>query len=120
METRLRMLIVLAGLPEPQVNHVVRHPDGSWRRRYDLWYEVARLIVEYDGRQHAEDVPQWRTDLDRREEFDDEGLRVLVVTSAGVFSEPSRTLHRIRRQLILRGHGSVPPISPAWEQYFAA
>jgi hypothetical protein len=38
METRLRMLIVLAGLPEPLVD--VRDPndDGTWRRRYDLCY----------------------------------------------------------------------------------
>jgi len=120
METRLRMLIVLAGLPEPCVNHIVRHPDGSWRRRYDLWYESAQLVVEYDGRQHAEDTGQWQVDLERREEFDDEGIRVLVVTSAGIFHEPLRTLQRIRRQLVLRGYGAVPPISPAWEQYFAA
>jgi hypothetical protein len=31
METRIRLLIVLAGLPEPQVNFVVRHANGKWR-----------------------------------------------------------------------------------------
>jgi len=30
METRLRMLLVLAGLPVPEVNYILRHPDGSW------------------------------------------------------------------------------------------
>jgi hypothetical protein len=29
METRLRLLIVLAGLPEPTVNVIVRGEDGS-------------------------------------------------------------------------------------------
>jgi hypothetical protein len=120
MESRLRMLIVLGGLPEPDVNHIVRNLDGSWRRRYDLWYPEAQLVVEYDGRQHAEDTAQWETDLDRREEFDDEGIRVLVVTASGIFRQPRRTLERVRRQLVLRGFGSVPPISDAWEQYFAA
>ena len=34
--------------------------------------------------------------------------RILVVTAKGVFVEPERTLHRIRRQLVLRGAGEVP------------
>lgn len=120
METRLRMLLVLGGLPEPGVNHIVRHADGSWRRRYDLWYPEAQLVVEYDGRQHAEDTEQWQSDLDRREEFDDEGIRVLVVTADGIFREQFRTLQRVRRQLILRGYGPVPALSSGWEPYFAA
>jgi hypothetical protein len=55
-ETRLRLLLVLAGLPEPRVNLLLRGRDGSWRRRYDLAYELLRLIIEYDGRQHAENA----------------------------------------------------------------
>jgi hypothetical protein len=49
-ETRLRMLLVLAGLPEPTVNHIIRNPDGSWRMRFDLSYPSFKLIIEYDGR----------------------------------------------------------------------
>jgi hypothetical protein len=37
-ETRLRLLLVLAGLPEPRVNLIIRGRDGSWRRRCDLAY----------------------------------------------------------------------------------
>jgi hypothetical protein len=55
METRLRLLLMLAGLPEPDVNFILRAPDGSWRRRFDLCYPGVRLIIEYDGRQHAFD-----------------------------------------------------------------
>ena len=55
METRLRMLIVLAGLPEPVVNVVLVHEDGSWRRRFDLCYVRIKLVVEYNGRQHREE-----------------------------------------------------------------
>lgn len=120
METRLRMLIVLAGLPEPEVNHVVVWDDGTWKRRYDLWYPTIGLIVEYDGRQHAADAGQWNSDLTRREEFDDAGLKILVVTAEGIFDEPLATLTRVRRNLILRGYGPVPQISEEWRQYFAA
>ena len=56
-ETRLRLLLVLAGPPEPTVNMILRARDGSWRRRYDLAYEEFWLIIKNDGRQHAHDNP---------------------------------------------------------------
>lgn len=34
METRLRLLIVLAGLPEPVVNHTFAYEDGRWQMRW--------------------------------------------------------------------------------------
>ncbi|WP_209020559.1 DUF559 domain-containing protein [Nocardioides sp. 1609] len=118
METRLRMLIVLAGLPEPVVNHRTFWEDGSLRRRFDLYYPGIRLIVEYDGRQHASDTRQWQGDLDRREELDDEGYRILVVTAEGVFRSPGRTLERVRRQLVERGMDGVPAIDATWREHF--
>jgi very-short-patch-repair endonuclease len=120
METRLRMLIVLAGLPEPEVNFRVYNQDGTWRRRFDLYYPSVRLIIEYDGRQHAEDSRQWESDLERREEFDDTEHRILVVTAKGIFVEPERTLQRVRRQLVLRGFGDVPQIQVGWQEHFAS
>jgi uncharacterized protein DUF559 len=118
METLLRMLIVLAGLPEPEVNFRIYNDDGTWRRRFDLYYPTVKLIVEYDGRQHAEDPEQWESDLRRREEIDDEGRRIVVVTAKGIFVEPEHTLQRVRRQLVLRGYGDVPQIQPGWEEHF--
>ncbi|HKX15971.1 MAG TPA: hypothetical protein VJN19_12305 [Propionibacteriaceae bacterium] len=49
METRIRLLIVLAGLPEPQVNFILRVAGGKWRWRFDLCYPEYKLIIEYDG-----------------------------------------------------------------------
>jgi hypothetical protein len=120
METRLRMLIVLAGLPEPVVNMRLVNEDGTWRRRFDLCYPGIKLVIEYDGRHHADDSKQWMSDLDRREELDDDGYRILVVTADGIYRRPERTLHRVRRQLVLRGWGQVPTLDPAWRNHFAA
>lgn len=120
METRLRLLIVLAGLPEPTVNFRIYREDGTWKRRFDLCYPGIKLIIEYDGRQHAESIEQWHKDIERREEFDDEGYRILVVTARGVFREPARTVERVRRQLLLRGHPNVPSVDDRWQEYFAA
>jgi hypothetical protein len=119
METRLRMLIVLAGLPEPEVNVTVRTADGEPLRRYDLSYPAAKVIVEYDGRQHIEREDSWESDLDRREAIDDEGWRILIVTSSGVFREPDRTLQRISRLLSARGLPGVPRrLTDDWRPHF--
>ncbi len=98
------LLIVLAGLPEPRVNLIVRGIDGEWHRRYDLAYENLQLIIEYDGRQHASDTTQWLTDIHRREQLDRMHWRIIVVTSEGIYREPAETLRRIRcRPRRLRG-----------------
>ncbi len=119
MESRLRMLIVLAGLPEPVVNLTIRDVDGQPVRRYDLCWPQARVIVEYDGRLHAERVEQWESDLARREAIDDERWRIIVVTSSGIYREPDRTVDRIWRLLRDRGLAGVPARpSESWRRHF--
>jgi hypothetical protein len=118
-ETRLRLLVVLAGLPEPRVNLIIRGPDGSWRRRYDMAYDYVRLILEYDGRQHAEDTRQWRTDIFRREELDQIRWRLVIVTSDGIHREPLRTLERVRDALPDCGAvGIRRSFKPEWRLHF--
>lgn len=102
-ETRLRMLVVLAGLPEPEVCHVIRRDDGSWLYRLDLCYQGLLIGIEYDGRQHAVNGAQWKRDIRRREELENLGWRIIVITSDGIYDDPSDTLDRIRRVLVDRG-----------------
>jgi Protein of unknown function (DUF559) len=119
-ETRLRMLLVLAGLPEPTVNVIIRNPDGSWRMRFDLSYPGLKLIIEYDGRQHAENSGQWRRDLSRREELDGLGWRSIVVTSDDLRDAPEAVLNRVRDALIDRGAiGIRRRFKTEWMRYFA-
>jgi hypothetical protein len=120
-ETRLRLLLVLAGLPEPWVNLIIRGRDGSWRRRYDLAYEHLRLIIEYDGRQHAEDSRQWLSDIFRREELDQMRWRLVIVTSDGIYHEPLRTLERVRDALLECGATGIRrTFKPEWRLHFPA
>jgi len=119
METRLRLLIVFAGLPEPTVNFKLRRPDGSVRRRFDLSYPSVHLIIEYDGRQHAENPEQWQIDIERREELDDEQWRLLIVTRKGIYDKPLQTLIRVRDKLLALGYPSVPRrFTDGWQQHF--
>ena len=119
METRLRMLIVLAGLPEPVVNVVLVHEDGSWRRRFDLCYPRIKLVVEYNGRHHRE-KSQRSADEARANELEPEGYLILPFEAEDIYVTPEATLTKIRRHLILRGWDDVPPLNDRWRQDFAA
>jgi hypothetical protein len=111
------MLMVLAGLPEPVVNHKIHWPDGRVRFRFDLGYPDFQLVVEYDGRQHAESDSQWDWDIDRREWMDTNGWRVVIVRSKDVYRTPARTLSRIRSAM--RDVGMpVPRLSEEWRCHF--
>ena len=119
METRLRMLIVLAGLPEPTINHILRANDGSWLRRIDLSYLDLRLAIEYDGRQHALDTKQWNSDIRRREELEQQGWRFIVVTADSLYGDPLGTLERIRTAVSKRGATITRrQPSPEWSRCF--
>jgi hypothetical protein len=119
METRLRMLIVLAGLPEPVVNASIRVVGGEQVRRFDLSWPEAKVVVEYDGRHHVERVEQWEADLDRREEIDDDGWRILVVVASGIYADPARTVGRVFRLLRARGLEGLPERpSEDWRPHF--
>lgn len=64
-ETRLRLLIVRAGLPEPEVNWVLRDGSGARVAELDLAYPRWRVAPEYDGRVHADNPAQFAKDADR-------------------------------------------------------
>ncbi len=116
-ETRLRLLLVFAGLPEPQTNIIIRRADGSWDRRHDMGWEEVKVAGEYDGRHHAESTVQWRRDLRRREESDRDGWRHVVVTSEDLYVEPGETLRRFRDVLRERGM-SCEIRSDRWRRFF--
>jgi hypothetical protein len=119
METRLRMLLVLAGLPEPVVNHEVRDLEGVVIRRYDLAWPIARLIAEYDGRQHIEREVVWQGDLLRREAIDNARWRMLVFISPDIFHTPGRTVDRVHSLLIeLKVPGTPATPSTDWQAHF--
>ena len=103
METRVRMLFVLAGFPEPSVNVEVLDQAGHVRYRIDLAWPDVRVAVEYDGRHHITREPQWTADLRRREELEADGWRFLVLTATDIYREPEATLDRAARVLAERG-----------------
>lgn len=118
-ESWLRMLIVLAGLPEPEVNIIIRNERGEVLRRYDTGFRNQKLIVEYDGRQHAESTKQWHTDIERREELDRRNWRIITVTDDDLTHGPAQTLDRVAEAMRLCGVPGVPTrLKKEWRRHF--
>ena len=118
METRVRLLIVLAGLPCPEAGGEVLDEDGQWIATVDLQYRVQRIAIEYDGILHLTSRRKWLRDLATRDLLRDQGWEVIVLTSADVFGSPLRTLRRIRDKLAARGHSHLPEhLDPGWEDH---
>jgi hypothetical protein len=65
MESRLRLLLVFAGLPCPEINVDIFDEHGHWLSRPDLCYRGIKLALEYEGDTHRTDKRQWRADMSR-------------------------------------------------------
>jgi very-short-patch-repair endonuclease len=83
-ETLLRLRIVRAGLPEPQLNFEVRDPRlGSYVPMVDLAYPEFRVAIEYEG-DHHRTPEQFRRDIRRYERLQDIGWLVVRVSAVDV------------------------------------
>ncbi len=119
METRLRLLLIFAGLPEPQVNWTIRNDNGQVLYRLDLAFVEWRVAVEYDGRQHAEDDRQWAHDLGRREGLDGLRWRLVICRATDVYTSPEQTVTRVVSTLRERGMELPDPTpSPLFRRHF--
>lgn len=78
-ETHLRLIVIRAGYPEPEVNGIIRNSHGAEIARGDLVFRQYRSILEYEGRQHSEDPRQFAIDISRLDDLMDERWRVIRV-----------------------------------------
>jgi hypothetical protein len=106
METRLRLLLVFAGLPCPEINKDVLDEHGHWLSRPDLSYPELKLGMEYEGDTHRTDRRQWRADMSRHEVLHDLGWTVLRFHADDVLLRPHQTVERVRHWINERGHKS--------------
>ena len=100
-ETHSRLLMVLAGLPEPVCNHsyVV---GGVERFRLDLAWVEHKVALEYDGRWH--DDPEQRVkDEARRAELRAAGWIVIVIRAEDLYDCPDEVVEQVATALASRG-----------------
>lgn len=118
METRCRMLRVLAGLPELETDIRFHDDQGNLLRRLDAGDRATRTAAEYDGRHHIVREEQWEADLGRREEFEDREWRIITLVSKDIYQTPASTVERLAR--IFRARGiPVGRLTDEWRRYFS-
>ena len=96
METRLRMLLLLAGLPRPKAQISIHDSSGRFVGRPDLYYEGHRLGIEYDGGLHRESLAE---DNRRQNRLLNAGVRLLRFTAGDVFNNPESIVQQVRAML---------------------
>lgn len=99
METRLRMLLVLNGLPRPEVQVKLHDEGGVFVGRTDLYYRERKLALEYDGEFHRLSLVE---DNRRQNRLLAAGIRLLRFTASDVLRHPDSVVAQVRDMLIKR------------------
>lgn len=94
-ETSIRLAVVDAGFPEPELNVDVHASDGRFIGRADMAWPELRIALEYDGDHHRTDRRAFHNDRRRANDFTVEGWAVIRTTSVDL-SHPARFLGQLR------------------------
>ncbi|WP_146069484.1 hypothetical protein [Cryobacterium sp. Y11] len=101
-ETDLRLLIVRAGLPEPEVNAIILSRAGVKLATGDLVFRRYRVLLEYDGGQHRTDENQYHWDVDRLDALMEDTWRVIRINKSHL-RNPPEVIRRVTVALIAGG-----------------
>lgn len=100
-ETRLRLALEYAGLPEPQLN-VPTELSAGVVRQPDLAYPEQKVAVEYEGEGHS-DAAQIIRDIAREEDFARAGWLAVRVSKRHMHNDARLAVAKIRSALVSRG-----------------
>lgn len=90
------MLLVIAGLPRPEVQVSIHDDQGRFLGRPDLLYPRQRLAIEYDGGNHRDRMVE---DNRRQNGLVGAGYRLLRFTAADVYGTPDTVAMQVRHSL---------------------
>ncbi len=100
-ETRLRLALVRAGLPEPALNTAVELAGGA-SRQPDQSFAQYQVAVEYEGAGHAA-PEQVARDIDREEDYARAGWIQVRISKRHMDNEARAAVAKVRRALASRG-----------------
>ena len=108
MESRLRMLLVLGGLPRPGAQVPIHDRWGRFVGRPDLFYEAQRLGIEYDGGVHRDSLAEYNR---RRNRLLDAGVRLLRFTAGDVLNNPDSVMAQVRALISTSAGGGTSRVA---------
>lgn len=101
-ESRLRLILVGAGLPKPETQIEFFDDFGEAFIRVDMGWRQWQVAVEYDGVQHWTDPKRRAWDIERIAILEAMGWTVIRV-SAQMMSQPHLIVERVRAKLRAAG-----------------
>jgi hypothetical protein len=113
-ESMVRVRIEFAGLPRPEVNVPITI-GGELLGVGDLLLRCVMLVVEYEGRHHAESVQQFNRDITRYASFRRHAIEYLQITNE-VFDRPKVMVQRVHGRMCELGYaGPAPVFGDRWD-----
>lgn len=116
-ESLLRLMMVEARLPHPEINIHIDDDRGAQIAMVDIAWPAWRTIVEYEGDGHRTSVGKFRSDIDRFGRLADANWAAHRAHAGHVFGDPNELLARIANSL--ESHGwrrprrGLRPVAPA-------
>ncbi|QIK63580.1 hypothetical protein G7068_10510 [Leucobacter viscericola] len=102
-ETHLRLAIVDAGMPEPELDVDVYDCMGRFLGCSELAYPEFKIALEYEGDHHRTKTRQWNRDLEKYEDYKRVDWEVIRVTKWLLYSRRKKLLTQVRDALARRG-----------------
>ena len=102
-ESRLRLVLLRAGLPEPHLQYEIFTPSGLLIARLDLAFPDHLVAVEYDGRGHAEDARQFEKDADRWDAIRAAGWQHVRILQHHMRPDPAVAVRKVTAALVAAG-----------------
>jgi hypothetical protein len=102
-ETLLRLILLRAGLPEPELNVDIFTESGRWIGRADQVFRDWKTIAEYDGEQHRTSDRQYERDEVKIEELGHAGWKVVRIRKKALLFGGAEAVERVSRALRSRG-----------------
>ncbi|MHC6592100.1 endonuclease domain-containing protein [Arthrobacter sp. C152] len=96
-ETFLRLAMLNAGLPEPELQLKLR-PEDSRSPSCDLGFRLRRIAIQYDGGHHLRER-QRISDRRRDRSFDAAGWTVVIIDKADQEDDFAPAIKKIKRAL---------------------
>lgn len=101
-ETHMRLALVDAGLPEPELNYVLFDPDGQPVLWPDAAYPAWKIALQYDGRHHAGEE-QYLRDISRQDTTALHGWLEVRIGKQHLEGDRPAVVRKVRAALQSRG-----------------
>ena len=101
-ESLLRLALMRAGLPEPELNVPIISEDGARHHEPDLSYRKYKVGIEYEGEHHG-DEGQVVRDIARSERYGALGWTEVRISKRHMFNDAKPAVSKVRAALVQAG-----------------